>query len=402
MSSPDLPEFLLAVACSAWPPSPSVDETIRLRAGEVRDWALFEQIVRRHRIVGLAHRGLLRSKASVPAEVVGDLARIAARDGLMAQAFEIEALSLGALFKAAGLPVVFVKGASLASMAYGAVDIRHCRDVDLLVDKDQTDRAFTLLAEAGYRPVTPLPEESVRRYWREYAKNCEFVGPSGRIIELHWRLVNNPGLLRGVDVHSASRMVRVGRGELPTLVDDLLLPYLCVHGAVHGWSRLKWLADVRAFLATREPDDVARLYATARKLGAGHAMAQALVLCERLYGSGPWSALAGRLAGRLRTRLLLDMAMAGLTAGGGAVHVDVAAFGEDRIKASHFLLADGAPTLFRELGQKLFSQADVDDMPLPRWLQFAYPLLRLPRLLWRRIAKQLRAARPAGPDQPRV
>jgi hypothetical protein len=38
------------------------------------------------------------------------------------------------------------------------------------------------------------------------------------------------------------------------LGEDDPVAYLCMHGALHWWSRLKWLADVNALIATTPVD----------------------------------------------------------------------------------------------------------------------------------------------------
>ena len=71
---------------------------------------------------------------------------------------------------------------------------------------------------------------------------------------------------------------------LRTLGDEDLFAYLCMHGALHWWNRLKWLADVNALLASTPEDNIERLVRAAEARGTGRAAAQALLLCRRLWG----------------------------------------------------------------------------------------------------------------------
>jgi hypothetical protein len=57
-----------------------------------------------------------------------------------------------------------------------------------------------------------------------------------------------------------------------------------VHGAMSGWSRLKWIADFSAFLAVRPPEEQEQLCAEARVYTGGRPVDQALILAERLLG----------------------------------------------------------------------------------------------------------------------
>ena len=116
-------------------------------------------------------------------------------------------------------------------------------------------------------------------------------------------------LLEGVGVASPTQAVAVLNGSLTTLADAELFAYLCVHGATHGWFRLKWLADLGAWLAGKREDEIAGFYAEAERLGVGACAGQALLLCRNLLGLGLPTGLqpklrAGKLhqAGRHRDR----------------------------------------------------------------------------------------------------
>ena len=84
---------------------------------------------------------------------------------------------------------------------------------------------------------------------------------------------------------AASRVVPLtGARGLRTLGEEDLFAYLCMHGALHWWNRLKWLADINALLAAAPEDGVERLFRAAEARGAGRAAAQAMLLCRRLLG----------------------------------------------------------------------------------------------------------------------
>lgn len=69
-------------------------------------------------------------------------------------------------------------------------------------------------------------------------------------VEIHWRLVDNSYFFPEISALSPTRIVTIPAGAgLRTLDDNDLFAYLRVHGATHGWSRLKWLADAAALMA---------------------------------------------------------------------------------------------------------------------------------------------------------
>ena len=63
-------------------------------------------------------------------------------------------------------------------------------------------------------------------------------------------------LLRQVGLGSPTQEVAVLDGSLRTLGDKELFAYLCVHGASHCWFRLKWLADLNAWLAAKHEHEL--------------------------------------------------------------------------------------------------------------------------------------------------
>ena len=140
-----------------WPPSDRRTEAIRAAAAGPLDWARFLRVVRRHRVLGLVHDGLMRARPDVPPEVAREISAQAAtlvRENL---AMAAEAVRLQRLFDDAGLPVLFLKGASLAVLAYGNLGLRGGKDIDLLVSPETLPRC-----DGAYRHV-PATAASIRR-----------------------------------------------------------------------------------------------------------------------------------------------------------------------------------------------------------------------------------------------
>ncbi|HEY0303237.1 MAG TPA: nucleotidyltransferase family protein, partial [Rhizomicrobium sp.] len=246
-------EFLLAAACCIWPPSERRVATIRSAAAQPVDWQNFLQVVARQRIAGLVHEGLRSADVAPPETAKDSLATDAGKISRDALKLASEALRLQAAFDAASIPVVFVKGTTLALLAYGNIGIKHAWDIDLLVTPQDLRRGCDVLAAAGYKRMLPPASMPDERFfaWAAFARECVFLNAGGTYLELHWRLSDNRAQLAHVTAASPSRSVAVSNGRtLRTLRDEALFSHLCLHGARHGWSRLKWLADLSAWLAT--------------------------------------------------------------------------------------------------------------------------------------------------------
>ncbi|HXQ52402.1 MAG TPA: nucleotidyltransferase family protein [Stellaceae bacterium] len=388
----DLPrEFALAASCAIWPQSERRAEAVRQAAGDMGDWDLFLHIVARQRIQGLAYDGIVAAGVEPPSRILATLradAQALARQSLFMAA---EALRLRGAFADAGIPVAFLKGTTLAMLAYGSLGIRHSKDIDLLVPEERLVAGNALLERAGYRRTTPSIRLSKGKVeiWSRTFKNFTYVHDGKRIeVELHWRLADNRrlgptrslGSLRDVPIGDAA--------TLPTLEDGDLFAYLCLHGASHAWFRLKWLADIGALLhAEKRSDGSMRFLSPAR--GFERPVVQALLLSRRLLGTTLPERLASEAQSGMVPRLLVAAALFAMTRGGAVAEPYDLAFGQSWINLSAYLLG-GWNFKLEQLRRDLVSEEDWLTCPLPDRLNLLYPMLRVP--LWLvRVARRGRA-----------
>jgi hypothetical protein len=382
-----LSEFRLAAACAIWPPSDRRTETIRTAASEVRDWPRFLRVAQRHRVVGLVHEGLTRARPAVPLQIAQEIGGKAAELVGESLAMAAEAVRLQRLFAEADLPVLFVKGASLAVLAFGTLGLSSAQDIDLLVPLDTLSAATALMARAGYRRFDPPSEvgEAQLRQLLPLRKDLGFVHhATGLRAELHWRLFLNPYAIDDTSFMAASRLVPLsGTQGLRTLGEEDLFAYLSMHGALHWWNRLKWLADVNALLAAAPAGGVERLVRAAEAKGAGRAAAQAMLLCQRLLGTPFPAPLMAALGHSAAERWLEATALSAMTSGLGEHDPHSERFGTTRGSLSTFLLSGSWRYRLAELRTQLTNQTDILTVPLPRRLWFLYPILRLPLWAWR-------------------
>lgn len=383
------PEFVLTVACCQWPPSPARDHAVRVAAANVVHWDGFLRVVRRHRVDGLVQAALLAAGVEPPQAVARTLAQKAQTIARRNLTLAAESLRLQGLFDAAGIPVLVLKGVPLAMSAYGSLGPKHSKDIDLLVPPARALQAWDLLETQGYvlrHPPGPL-SASQRRLALRYAREIGVFDASRRCdVELRWRAAISPSLLIGVDAHRESRTIAVsGSAGLRTLNDDDLFAYLCLHGANHGWSRLKWLADLNALLAAKDDAELRRLVGHAEAIGAGVPAYLALALRHRLFGVPQPGAPAMDLRNGLRLRVLTALAIDIMIGPNAEIELEDRRFGTTRVAVMRFLLGGGranVAALCRDLSIRL---DDVMRLPLPAGLHFLYPLMRPPFWLWRRV-----------------
>ncbi|MBL6939889.1 MAG: nucleotidyltransferase family protein [Alphaproteobacteria bacterium] len=378
------PELRLVAACCIWQPSARRDEAIKLVGAVPLNWDEVLRLVFRHRVAGLVHNSLSQSGLVVPARAKSQIAAAAsdtAREALMMGA---EALRIRAAFDAAGIPNLNLKGSALAVLAYGSLAIKHAWDIDTLVPPECVGRAVRVLHELGYERRSPPSDLSEAQFlvWTQFAHEAIFRNAKYSIaVELHWRLTDNMALEIAPGFSDAGQWVEVGGPgrKLRTLSDEQLFSYLCLHGTHHAWGRLKWLADVAAWLGQKTPDQILNLYRCAQRVGAQRAAEQALVLCRELFGFELPNALSDGIGQDRISRWLVSVALDTIT--GPETEME----GSLKIALSQFLLASNLRQAWWTFETRLIGWTDFMRLRLPRPFFFLYPVIRLPSWVWRRV-----------------
>ena len=372
----------LAIVCACCAALCGQDDAIPAHAAiDGIDWGAVLAVAERHCVVVPVELALSRAGLPVPAPL-----RVAARAArLRAMALARETSLLATILAEADVPALFVKGAPLAVRAFRDVGARHAADVDLVVAPEQVDRAWQALADAGYRRLLPATElgEADRRRFMALSKDSQHRHPDRLIpVELHWRL-SDDGSQDRLPPPSDWQAVAIGAGRsVRTLPDDRLFVYLCIHGASHGWARLKWLVDVAALVAGAA-DGGAALWRAARRQHAEHAAMSAFLLSAALFGIPPPRAVDMPVPWRVRT--LVAMAQAIIAAGGGTrEHARSARRGWAEMTAK-LLIATGPVPVWRVVRRLAYAAADIGTTPRPPLLG---PLLALPRRWRRRRARR--------------
>jgi hypothetical protein len=192
---------------------------------------------------------------------------------------------------------------------------------------------------------------------------------------------------------SPSQEAPVLDGSLRTLGDAELFTYLCVHGASHGWFRLKWLADLNAWLSSKRGEEIVDFYRYAEQLGVDACAGQALRLCSRLLALPPPAELAPALQG-LKLRMLTAVALDAMVGPDAEIELARRPFGPFRLLPAQFLRGRGLAFFLAQCRLLVDNLDDRLTYPLPPALHFLYPVLRLP--LWVLRVRRRSAARQQG------
>lgn len=251
------------------------------------DWEAVEDAAVFHGVTGMLYHHLARhGTAHVPADLLLRLQQHAQCVQVYNMQVMTELVRIASVFRAQGIPLLTYKGPALAHRYYGSVALRRFGDVDLLVRRDDLERARDLLEEHGYVPLRSLSEDQ-EDTWHDAQLGYELHHEAkGVVVELHWALLNRTLTFRLTPeaVWARAHTVRFGSTMVRVLAPDDLLLYLCAHGTKHHWSRLLWVCDVAQVLRGHPDRDWTALLRRARSLGSLRTLLLGVALAERWLG----------------------------------------------------------------------------------------------------------------------
>jgi hypothetical protein len=294
------PEFDLVLACLRWPQEKVDGDRIRSLAQHPIRWPHLLEIVDHHKVVPLFSRNLETfAPGYMPDEQAAALRtnRVANAHTCLGRTAELVALHR--LLREQHIDLRIFKGIPLAIAAFRDPTLRDAGDIDLLVAEKDIFQAGEILETRGYVRFEPQARLTPRRLrsYLAHQKDFSYEHPAtGMVIDLHWRLFRNSYLPANARIDEVGEdWINLGSERIPTLPAQRLLLYLCVHGALDGWLRLKWLADIGALLQSMSPEQLTATTMAAAEQQALPQFSAAIFLCHDLLGYHPDALPAGCL-----------------------------------------------------------------------------------------------------------
>lgn len=241
-------EFDLLLLLGRPPNAPT--EGLESKLDAPLDWERMQRHLWEHRIDGIALRRLrsfMEGKAPIELmEKIGRRCGQVARRNLRLTKDLIELLRL---FEGKGITAMPYKGPVLMQQAYGDLGYRGMHDLDVLIDEKDLPAVKALLLHEGFELVVPKTRFGT---WmeRRYVRDIGFIHRErDLIVEVHWRFTNRSFYfpLDGRILLARSSTFEWAGHKFRTipLEDEFLL--LCVHGAMHTWHRLEYVAMLAGF-----------------------------------------------------------------------------------------------------------------------------------------------------------
>ncbi|MHB1047806.1 MAG: nucleotidyltransferase domain-containing protein [Thermoanaerobaculia bacterium] len=375
------PEYGMLLACAR----SRMDERQALAVRELSrrvSWEALFALGRRHSLFPLLYRQLA---AAAPREVPP--AALDRLKGLYQANAARNLLLMGELRRVLraltedGVTGIPFKGPLLAAGGYGDLSLRRFVDLDVIVRRDDVERAIATLARLGYRAeLAASPAQQAFLVRTQHA--LSFRRDGGKlIVELHWAVASER-FATGQSAESLwerAAMVRVDGIEVLALAPEDTLLSLCVHGSKHLWERLAWVCDIAEWVAAHPALRWPELLARAERAGQLRMLLVGLRLAAGLLDAelpGPASAAiredraVARLAIQAMRVIFRDPPRPpGMVA---SMRFNLLARSSRRARWG-YLLHVLTPT-----------DADVLLIRLPRAMQFVYFLVRPFRLLSRK------------------
>lgn len=253
-------------------------------------WDSFIQLTLHHRVYPNVYLKLSQNRSScIPADVMETLRYHYNANLVKMMQLTREMNTICGQLAGGGIRTLILKGPVLAVQLYGDMAHRTSKDLDILMDAEDVERAEEVMAQLGYEAED---KPTAKPDWKKKTHHLSFRHKEHAVqVEVHWRL--NP---YSRDTHSFHQLwerrntVEIKNLSFHCLGNEDLLYYLADHGARHAWFRLRWLEDIDRLIPRLNGDD---MLAYLRKHGGQSFAGQALLLAEELFESKIPSAMTG-------------------------------------------------------------------------------------------------------------
>jgi hypothetical protein len=246
-----LPESELLVWCARTVLTDNLKERIQQRVQEPLDWVLLLRLAEYHGVSPLLYRNLSTLCCDrIPVESLTHLRQRTYASALLNGLLTQELVILCEAFAAHGVPVIPIKGATLAVSAYGDFTLREFRDIDLIIRECAIPEAQACLSAQGYERMSlsgPARLDQEGPYYL-FAKKRTLFQVDLQSVMAHQHFLFP--LDRPEFWHRQTPVLLANKTVSGLAPEDLLI-VLCVHGSKHAWEELKWVCDVAELLRTQ-------------------------------------------------------------------------------------------------------------------------------------------------------
>ena len=217
---------------------------------KINDWKIFINLSFAHGVFPLVYHTLKQYQELIPSDIIESMKSnnmdIVKQNMLMTS----ELIKVMKLLEENGIEAISFKGPVLSQMAYGDIVSRQYVDLDILVEEKDLEKAINLIKILDYK----TDENLLKKILENKSIFHDISLESLVSVELHWRLFSdefNTGI-ENIDIKQNINEVVLSKYKFKLFQVEILVLYLCVHGAKHNWERVEWLLDISKLTTTQE------------------------------------------------------------------------------------------------------------------------------------------------------
>lgn len=310
------PEGDLLVWCARTCVTDELRARICSRVQEPLDWGLVLDLAAYHGVLPLLYRNLSTlCPALVPADTLTKLRQKTQACAMLNRSLAQELGGLCDAFAARSVPVVPIKGATLALSAYGDLTLRDFSDLDLLIPESAIGAAQEVLFSQGYQRKDPSNDPAEAEH--EEGPYHVFIKKRSLFrVDLQWVMAHQHFAfqLDRPEFWAHRSPVKLGNSTVQGLAPEDLLILLCVHGSKHAWEQLKWVCDVAELLRSHQDLDWERIFANATAWRCQRLIYIGLALARRVLDAPISESVYARYSADADVRMLAERMPASLLA----------------------------------------------------------------------------------------
>lgn len=221
--------------------------------GEVKDWHKMVELINAHGIIALAAYNIKEAglEKKIPEEAMtflqnGYLQSVVRNTWLTERWKEVNAILCEA-----GIKHILLKGMALEHTIYGSKGLRQMSDNDILINQDDSFRAWQLLQQNGFM-LEPFKSPLFRKIIFAFGRHLPALTKNGYVVEIHNELFDNKNkeeFSHNNPFNDAIEIV-IGGNKALILSEKLQLMHLIKHyndHALAGNCQLRLFADILLF-----------------------------------------------------------------------------------------------------------------------------------------------------------
>ncbi|WP_264447646.1 nucleotidyltransferase family protein [Bacillus cereus] len=364
------------------------DETVQTYSNEWFldiDWEVFLEQAVHHRVYPVIYQKLKQvDEELIPSHIVQTLNRKYKKNTFQMLYLSAEMERINKLCNENEIRMIFLKGPVLSQDLYGDISLRTSCDLDVLIPIQNLEEVEILLLEQGY--VKDDYIQTILNDWKWRHHHITFFHPIKRIkVEIHWRLNPGPGKEPGFEeLWGSKRKSTLTSNSVYMLGKEDLFLFLVSHGARHGWSRLRWLVDIKKIVD--QDLNWSEIHKLMRKYQMLHLGGQALILASQLLGVR----LDERTMELVAKKHSKQLAQEALFYFKQMINLHTDPVPEEVLTyhSRHlFSLMSNQQKILYIMSQLYPYPIDAKTLPLPKFLHFLYFPLRPFLCLWRKTKK---------------